>query len=229
MLFARAPEPGRSKTRLASALGAEGASRLYEALLADTLDRLRAAGVPLEIHAAGAGDAREWFRDRYPDLPVRRQEGQGLGDRLEAGFQRAFRSGVTRAVAVGSDHPTLPGEYLARALRSLEDHDAVVGPGRDGGYYAVGVRRESWPAAGALFRGIPWSTEDVLAATRNAAREAGLNLGELPEWYDVDRPGDLDLLRRDASPGSRSLRTLRALREREGAAGDGTTGDRGES
>lgn len=228
MLFARVPEPGRSKTRLAPALGAEGASRLYEALLADTVDRLREVGPPIEIHAAGAEDAREWFRSRYPELPIRRQVGQGLGQRLEEGFRRAFRNRVVRVVAVGSDHPTLPGEYVAAAFRRLRDHDAVVGPGRDGGYYAVGVRRESWPAARVLFRGIPWSTEEVLEATRDAAAETELSLGELPVWYDVDRPEDLALLRRDASPESRSLHTLRTLEEGESVAGDGTTREREE-
>lgn len=217
LLFAKAPRPGGVKTRLAPALGEDGAAGLYEALLADTVDRLRDLEVPLEIHAAPGSAGPEWFRERYPSTRVRRQRGDDLGERLARAFDESFRQGDDAVMAVGSDHPTIPLEYLREGFRALADRDAVLGPGRDGGYYAVAIRRSAWPDAWALFRDIPWSTDRVASATRDAASAAGIDLGELPEWYDVDRPEDLALLRRDASPESRSYRTLERL------SGEGTT------
>lgn len=214
LLFAKAPGPGRAKTRLAPVLGEAGAARFYEALLDDTVRRLRNVDARLELHVAPGGDGAGWFRSRYPEIPVRLQRGEGLGARLKGAFGRSFDRGDRAAMAVGSDHPTLPAEYLNRGFEALAERDLVLGPGRDGGYYAVGIRRAAWPAASEIFRGVPWSTARVTAVTRAAAEAAGLSLEELPRWYDVDRPADLSLLRRDASPDSRSLRALERLEER---------------
>lgn len=212
LLFARLPRPGGSKTRLSPALGSDGAARLYEALLDDTLARLRALGPPVELHVTPpTREEVDWFRDRYPSVPVRVQEGDDLGERLARAFGASFGGGDDAVMAVGSDHPTLPPSYLRRGFEALADRDAVMGPGRDGGYYALGIRAAAWPAARRLFRDVPWSTSGVARVTRRSADEAGLDLAELPEWYDVDRPPDLELLRRDASPDSRSLRTLEQL------------------
>ena len=98
-------------------------------------------------------------------------------------------------MAIGTDAPDLPLPFISEAFLRLEEGiDAVFGPAEDGGYYLVALRGESR----GLFRGIPWSTPQVLAASRQRAREAGLLTALLPPWYDVDgyadlfRPGLLD-------------------------------------
>jgi rSAM/selenodomain-associated transferase 1 len=216
LLFAKLPRVGSSKTRLAPALGLEGAARLSEALLDDTLARLRALGPPVELHVTPpTPDELDWFRDRYPSVPVRDQRGEDLGERLARAFGASFDGGDDAVMAVGSDHPTLPLSYLRRGFEALAERDAVMGPGRDGGYYALGIRAAAWPAARRLFRDVPWSTSRVARVTRRSAEVAGLDLAGLPEWYDVDRPRDLERLRRDASPEGRSLRTLERLADDE--------------
>jgi glycosyltransferase A (GT-A) superfamily protein (DUF2064 family) len=75
----------------------------------------------------------------------------------------------------------------------------------------VGLSRHGWPRSAALFRDIPWSTSRVLRTSLDRARESGTAVALLPEWYDVDRPDDLDRLRRDARPGSAALACLNAL------------------
>lgn len=180
-------------------------------MLADTVELLRDVEASLELRVPPSDAAVAWFREAHPDLPVRRQRGGELGERLAHGFEESFRRGVAAVMAVGADHPTLPPAFVRDGFDALADRDAVVGPSRDGGYYAVAVRREAWPAASALFRDIPWSSPRVTEVTRRVASEAGLDLGELARWYDVDRPEDLEALRRDASPGSRSLRMLERL------------------
>lgn len=206
------PEPGGAKTRLVPALGEEGAARLYRAFLEDTLRRT--SGVEAErrsLWLAGDDEGRRRVRERHPEVRVRAQRGPDLGARMARALEASFADGAGMALVVGTDHPTLPPDRLDRAFRLLRRADLVLGPSDDGGYYAVGVRREAWPAARALFRDVPWSTERVLEVTRSRAEREGLARRELAGWYDVDRPPDLERLRRDAGAESRSLRVLRSL------------------
>ena len=212
ILFGKVPEAGATKTRLAPALGASGAARLYRAFLDDTVRRTEAVEVERRgLWLAGDDRGRGRVRERHPGLEVRAQRGDDLGERMARALEEAFSRGAGRALVVGTDHPTLPVERLERAFRLLASVDLVLGPSDDGGYYAVGVRREAWPGAAGIFRDVPWSTDRVLEVTRARARELGLSRRELPEWYDVDRPPELERLRGDAEPDSRSLRVLRAL------------------
>lgn len=212
ILFAKVPEPGRAKTRLAPGLGEEGAARLYQAFLDDAIALCsRVEGASLELWASGDAGVREYFAGRYPDLLVRLQSGRGLGERLSGAFESSFAAGADHVVITGSDHPTLPSSYLDRAFSALIDAQLVIGPSADGGYYAIGLARHAWPEAASLFIGVPWSTPAVLETTRRTARRLGLGHVELPEWYDVDDPSVLRRLRREADPASHTGRMLARL------------------
>lgn len=211
VVFGKYPVPGRVKTRLQPLLGAEGAARLYRAFLWDCIEVARrvdeaSVEVWLEGPAAGPGDVEEPWT-----VPVRRQEGGSLGARLRHAFETSFQEGAGRTLVFGSDHPTLPPSHLSAALRALGRRDVVAGPSRDGGYYAIGIRRGAWPRAGSLFRAIPWSTPTVLELTRARARALGLRWAEVPAWYDVDVPRHLELLRGDLREGSRTAAALARL------------------
>ncbi len=230
ILFAKVPEPGRAKTRLAPDLGEEGAARLYQAFLDDAIALCgRIEGASLEVWASGGAEpaagadvssdagassnagVREYFAGRYPELPVRLQSGRDLGERLSGAFESSFAAGEDHVVITGSDHPTLPSSYLDRAFSALADAQLVIGPSADGGYYAIGLTHHAWPAAASLFVGVPWSTPAVLGKTRRTARRLGLVHVELPEWYDVDDPSGLRRLRREADPASHTGRMLARL------------------
>ncbi|NIR42560.1 MAG: glycosyltransferase [Gemmatimonadetes bacterium] len=215
IVFTKPAMPGEVKTRLVPCFTPEEAAEFHLAATADVV--AIAEGVvreTVELHVAGDFDDAAELRALYPDREVRTQEGDGLGERLIAAFDDAFRRGFARTLIVGSDHPTLPPAFLAETLARLDESDAAFGPSRDGGYYAVAARRESWPAARALFVDIPWSTPEVLSATRERARDAGLRIAFAPEWYDVDRPEDLQLVGRDGGPDSAAFRFLRLVWER---------------
>ncbi len=126
-------------------------------------------------------------------------------------FASAFACGAARALIVGSDHPTLAPELLTELLAAADTSDVAWGPSRDGGYYAIAIRRDRWPAAEAVLRDIPWSTDRVLTASLDRARTAGLSVALAAEWYDVDAPEDLERVRRDAAPDSACARFLRGL------------------
>lgn len=219
LVFGKLPAAGRVKTRLAPALGAEGAAALYAAFLEDTAAsarRVDGAEVQLWLEAPGGGEGRDGLEGREAGrrlarrlgLGLRWQRGEELGERLRRAFARAFAEGADSAVAVGSDHPTLPPARIEAAFRALTTAEVAIGPSEDGGYYLIGLSRPAWPRAAELFRRIPWSTPRVLARTRAAVARLGLSTRELAPWYDVDVPRDLARLRRDLSLDSRTAAAL---------------------
>ncbi len=196
LLFARAPEPGRVKTRLASALSARGAADLYRAFLEDAS----------RVYGGRAGWQSVLCADPSPDDPLlaclfpepwRRvaQAAGDLGQRLHGAFEDEFRGGAPAAVAVGADHPALPRGRLAEVFASVAAGGAAVIPAEDGGYCAIGLSAAA-PIA-EVFREIPWSTPAVLAVTLRRMSQAGLPCRVLEPAYDVDLPEDLERLRRD--------------------------------
>lgn len=211
IVFAKPPVPGSVKTRLVPTLSPEDAARLHLAALSDTLVIASQASDRVELHLAGRPDDAIEMRRRFSGAEVCLQRGEDLGARLANAFDEAFARGVERVVIVGSDHPTLPPARLSEALESLGGADAVIGPTSDGGYYAVGLRRDCWPAARTLFRSVPWSTPHVFEETVRRARGSALAVTILDGWYDVDGPADLERLSRDARPGSACARFLEEL------------------
>jgi rSAM/selenodomain-associated transferase 1 len=190
LVFVRAPVRGTVKTRLAASLGADAALRIYRRLAEHTLREAAALaddGVRVRVHhtPADAGDAvRGWLGAGPVYLP--QAEGD-LGARMQDAFARAFAAGAERVVIVGSDLPALSAALLRRAFHLLDVHPAVIGPARDGGYYLLGLAR---PVTG-IFEGIAWSTPDVLAATLDRFRAAGIEPLMLETLADVDEAGDL--------------------------------------
>lgn len=190
LVFARAPVPGRVKTRLVPALGAAGAARVHRALVRRTLAvAARIPGARLELWCDG-GPPHPFLRREAARVGarVRVQRGPDLGARMDHALRQALRRRPRpAAVLVGTDCPMLDASHLEAAFRALErGGDGVLGPAADGGYVLIGLRRP----CGALFRGIPWGTGEVLATTRRAAAAVGVRLRELPPRADLDRPED---------------------------------------
>lgn len=214
MIMARAPEPGRVKTRLAAEFGNETALGLHVAMLADTLDLARRSAACFRRVAVG------WASESgvvpppgcvsgHPDFGHESQGGGSLGDRLSRAFARELPSGAV--ICIGTDSPSLPDEFLrsAAGLVVASGARAVLGPAVDGGYYLVGL--SSW--APSLFEGIDWGTGRVLAQSLRQAQRDGFEVSLLPPWYDIDRPEDLRLLADAGSPdAARAPRTAEAVR-----------------
>jgi rSAM/selenodomain-associated transferase 1 len=202
LVFARRPAAGRVKTRLSPPLPPDEAAAVYEACLKDVVALAGRDRARVELWYDGGKADEAYFAAHFAMVPRARQATGELGERLEDAFECNFAEGAGRTVIVGSDAPTLPDSSLHSAFDFLAEADVVLGPALDGGYYLVGLRREAWPRAAALFRDIPWSTERVLGVTRDRAAAAGLSVRLLPGWYDIDRPEDLARARADAAPGS---------------------------
>ena len=190
VVMAKEPRPGRVKTRLQPALTGVEASELYAAMLADRCAQVRALRgvVPAITFADGGGDgvaAAAGF-ERVAQPPG------GLGVGLRAASEQFLGRGLP-VVLVDSDSPSLPLDYLQRAVDWVREGacDVVIGPSDDGGYYLIGLARP----APELFEAMPWSTPEVVSTTLARAAERGLAVRTLPAWWDVDTAGDLDRLR----------------------------------
>jgi rSAM/selenodomain-associated transferase 1 len=209
LIVAKAPVPGRAKTRLVPPLTAKQAAALQEALLLDTLEACRAEARDTAILHPDPSDAPTLARLVGPDVPLVLQEGRGLGDALRLGMARRLAGGPTALIS--SDIPGLPPGSITRAFTLLETEgrDVVLGPALDGGYWLIAMRDPS----DAPFDAIPWSTPAACAVTVERCQEAGLVVATIDTWRDVDTPVDLAFLLRDMDdlPAPRTIRTLRAL------------------
>ena len=194
IVFARAPVPGRVKTRLAAAIGTEASAQLYARLIERAVATALAAGLgAVELHCA-PHPRHPFFSElsRRFGVSLRAQSRGDLGTRMHRALAAALRR-APLAILVGSDCPALRRTDLRRARRELgSGADAVFSPTRDGGYVLVGVRRSS----AALFSGIAWGGAGVMATTRARLRALGWTWRELREVWDVDRPEDYARLRR---------------------------------
>ncbi len=185
VIFAKAPEPGRVKTRLTPILRAGEAAELHEALLLDTLEVVGScADAVVAFTPASGRRALERLLGREARLLP---QGPGdLGDRLARVFEQ-LTGGGGPVLAVGSDCPGLTVGRIQAAAAALGRADVVLGPALDGGYYLIGLRRPR-PE---LFTGVAWSTPTVLEDTRRAATDAGLRVELLEPARDLDTPADL--------------------------------------
>ncbi len=191
LIFAKFPKIGTVKTRLGKAIGQESAAALYRCFVEDTLAMSRRAGyrpvVFFEPRYA-RDDMTEWLG---VELSYEPQQGDDLGQRMYAAFQKAF-TGCERAVLIGTDIPDLRPAVVREAFEGLNSHDAVIGPACDGGYYLIGFSSRSLlPAA---FGALPWGTANVFEITLRILKENGLHVHRLPEWPDVDDYDDLKAL-----------------------------------
>ncbi|AKQ45893.1 hypothetical protein TH63_09955 [Rufibacter radiotolerans] len=187
LVFARTPQLGKVKTRLARTLGEHQALQIYKQLLHLT----HAAAAPVK--------ATKWicYSDEVPAeadiwsagsfLPQEQPQVPDLGYRMHSLFAKGLVEGFSPVVIIGSDCPDISPEIIEEAFRQLETHDVVLGPAQDGGYYLLGLNF----LVPELFTSIPWSTAEVLPATLQAASNLHLKVAQLQVLADVDEAEDL--------------------------------------
>jgi len=188
IIFAKAPVPGSAKTRLAPALGFDGAARLAGLMLRHTVrNAVQAMLGPVELCCA-PDPSHAQFQLTAASEPVHlTEQGDGdLGERMERALRRALKN-YSRVVLIGTDAPGLDAALLRSAAQALRERDAVFAPAADGGYVLAGLSR----TAPLLFSGIAWSTPEVMHQTRQKIAALGLSVFELATLHDVDEPEDL--------------------------------------
>ena len=191
LVFAKAPVPGRVKTRLIPALGEAGAAQLASHMLALALEQAQQATVgPVELCMTPAPDAPEWDDTALPAGIATRDQGDGdLGARMARAARRCIERGEA-VLLTGTDCPELTAAHLAEAARQLASHDAVLHPAADGGYPLLGLK--TFDAS--LFADMPWSTDAVARLTLERMAALGWRVWVGGTLRDIDEPGDLDCL-----------------------------------
>jgi uncharacterized protein len=192
-LMVRTPVPGRVKTRLAVGMGALGACRLYQAMVADIIATIRSTGLPIHLFYDGSeADAlpQAW---RDGAVRVRRQRGTDIGERMAAAFTDCFADcfadTMEQVILVGSDIPDLDAGVICAARAALAANDAALAPAVDGGYGLIALKRASYRLE--LFSEIPWSTDRVLPVTLERFATCKLQVCLLPWLRDIDTLEDL--------------------------------------
>jgi uncharacterized protein len=233
-VMAKAPQPGRAKTRLCPPLQPTQAAELSEAFLRDITENIALASRSAPIHGciayAPKGD-EGWFHGHLADgtglvladgSPAMPHDVQGFGRCLLHAARVLFDMGFGAVCLVNSDSPTLPTAVLLQAVHSLlsPGDRVVLGPAEDGGYYLLGMKQ---PHA-RLFADIAWSTDSVAATTRMRAVALGLDVVTLPTWYDVDDSASLNRLVAETADGGMGLQPYTAPATNAWIEGSGLRG-----
>jgi len=188
VIFAKAPVPGRVKTRLIPALGETGAARLAHKMLLDIVAEAIAANLAIPELCVDPDPLDPAWDGLLPTQPLRvTAQGEGdLGARMARAASRSILFG-DNVLLIGTDCPALGRDRLREAARALAAHDAVIHPVEDGGYALLGLRRFD-PS---LFADIAWSTPDVAATTIGRIDALGWSLLVGETLRDIDVPADL--------------------------------------
>ena len=185
IVFAKAPISGFAKTRLAGALGDEGAARLAARMLDETLKQATASGAgSVELCCTPDGTHPAFMRAHKRYGIALTQQGEGdLGERIQRALERALKT-HRRALLMGTDAPQLDANHLRLAAASLQSHAAVFTPVADGGYVLLGFADRVPP----LFDGIAWGGDQVMRQTRERIADVEISWVEMPMLNDIDDP-----------------------------------------
>ena len=183
LIFTRNPELGKCKTRLAAKVGDEAALEVYKFLLEHTVSITKDVASDKQVYYS----EQIWDNDIWDHsiFEKRLQVGDDLGQRMSNAFQYGFNAGYEKIIIIGSDMYDLDPETLELALERLDDHDFVIGPALDGGYYLLGMKSLEL----ALFENKNWGTSTVLSDTLGDISEHKVHL--LPKKNDVDHYEDI--------------------------------------
>jgi uncharacterized protein len=187
-IFTRAPIPGKTKTRLIRAYGAQGAADIHSQLLEKTIATAVTLNVPMTLWVAGDSEHHvlKSLVATYA-LSLAAQQGETLGDRMAYALKQ-MRCGANKVLLVGSDCFTHTPVSLREAAGALDSAQMVFTPAQDGGYVLVGATGVVNEAA---FDGIEWGTSQVMRQSRERLSGAGITWTELETTWDVDEPEDV--------------------------------------
>ena len=199
-IMAKAPRAGKVKTRLSPPLTLTETAALNICFLRDTGTSLASlsGSAPMVCYTPVGEESA--FDDLFPgNFSLIPQRGEAFGERLFAAAKDILACGYGAVCLIDSDSPTVPKTAFVQAVQALArpGDRVVLGPSHDGGYYLIGLK----VAHAEPFQAISWSTEHVAEQTRQRCVEAGLEVVELPLWYDVDDAATLAILEAELLQG----------------------------
>jgi rSAM/selenodomain-associated transferase 1 len=197
LIFARLPERGKVKTRLAESIGEDAALAAYDTMLRDLLASIGGPSPDLEIEILWAPTETangESLARAFGNFSTAMQTGATLGDRLSMAFsERFFFHATQKIIAIGVDDPSIPRTLIDHAFGLLESCEWVTGPAEDGGYFLIGCRAAAFDPA--IFDNVAWGTPSVFATTMSKIAEWQSTVAVLPERWDIDVAEDWERYR----------------------------------
>ena len=194
LLLSKTPGCLPVKTRLAADIGSDTALAIYCAFLQDIGHKIQQLGFPLRVHhLPGQAEEKPVLKGLLGDVSdMLPQLGEDLGSRMQHAFECAFAAGHDPVLLIGGDCPDLPPAILQAAFAALADHDCVLGPTFDGGYYLIGFRACGF--APLVFDFGDWGAQSVYGETLQRLQTAGIPFAELAAWDDIDTLAELKRL-----------------------------------
>ncbi|GIH15002.1 TIGR04282 family arsenosugar biosynthesis glycosyltransferase [Rugosimonospora africana] len=188
LVIAKAPVPGRVKTRLCPPCTPAQAAAIAAASLSDTLATATATPAVRRTMVLSGQYAAP------PGWWVAPQRGTELGERLAHAFADTALPGVA-SLLIGMDTPQITPELMSSVAARLSGADAVLAPAHDGGWWALALRE---PAHAGGLTSVPMSTPDTCAQTAALLSGRGLRVEYGPTLRDVDTAGDARQVAADA-------------------------------
>ncbi len=182
IIFARTPEYGKVKTRIANSIGNDEALRIYTKLLLYAENLLATIKKEKILMLSSIPDYQFW-----EGVPQSQQIGDDLGEIITNACTTIITKSSTHCIIIGTDCIELTNKIIDDAFVQLNKYDVVIGPAKDGGYYLIGFNN-FYPQ---LFQNISWGTEPVYAETIAAAKKLQLTIFILPVLNDVDELADI--------------------------------------
>jgi uncharacterized protein len=188
LVFCKAPEDGKVKTRLAKDIGDQAAVALHKHLTLFCLQQLRTFDVaPIELWCA-PNTEHEFFLEcgsRF-DISLKQQVGHDLGQRMQHALTKSLEH-HSPVVLVGTDCPLFSAEYFYSAFIAASQNKTVIGPAEDGGYVLLGTQK----VQADIFTDMPWGSDQVYPQTM--VRLTG-EVELLSRLWDIDYLSDLKRL-----------------------------------
>ena len=185
IIFAKNPEYGKVKTRLAATIGNEQALFIYQKLIEHTIAITKKISADKIVYYSDSIVEKDTWENNIYQKKL--QSGNDLEDRMKNAFKSSFTAGYDKVIIIGTDCFELNEEFISIAFEKMNDDDVVLGPAKDGGYYLLGMKK-FYPS---LFENIEWSSEKVLKQTLTTAMRLNLSVFLLPPLSDIDREPDL--------------------------------------
>jgi len=191
IIFVKNPELGKVKSRLAKSIGEEKALKVYKMLLAKTKELV----IDLEVDKLICYSNRIEHEDLWENYSFQKakQVGDNLGEKMYNSIQQASINLYKKICLIGSDNMELTDEIIHNAFKYLNDHDIVIGPAKDGGYYLIGMKSPK----NEIFKLSNWGTSSVLEETLKIIKALDLKYVLLPVLNDIDVAEDLTDSNRD--------------------------------
>ncbi len=190
LVFAKTPISGTVKTRMAPRLSADQCLELHRGLVRYTLSAVAGWDIPgLHRFALFTEKLLGGFKHLVPpNVQVDFQDGIDLGARMASALNEKWCEGYSKIVIIGTDSPLLERSDIESAIKILDNHQVVIGPTADGGYYLIGFSA----LAPSVFFDIDWGTPRVYQQTLKRIRQLALTCGSMRESFDLDTPEDLE-------------------------------------